>query len=157
MLIFEKRSIFNFDLTPQEEAYILNQFIDDESYILFPFFECNFSSFPEEREYIEDRTIIKSKEDVFGLNNPFVKNELVYWYKPNDMEDLIDIINRDRITYRCVVLPKNAKLSECRFKLFTYEHAIYKEKETRVLWIDEAIENDYMCNILPKIIKHLET
>ncbi|MCG7385584.1 hypothetical protein [Paenibacillus sp. ACRRY] len=155
MLIFDNRSIYNFDLTTEEEATILSQFIDAEYELLFPYFECNFAAFPDHRAYIEERTIIKSKEKVFEMNYSFVENELVYWYKPYDLEDLINIIARDRITYRSIVVQKNGKLSECRFKLFTYEHATYNEEETRVLWIEEAIENDYIDNIYPKILNQV--
>ncbi|MBY0206574.1 MULTISPECIES: hypothetical protein [Paenibacillus] len=152
MLFFENLAIYNFNLTTEEEATILSQFIDADHDLLFPYFECNFRAFPEDRAYIEERTIIRSKEKVFEMNYSFIENELVYWYKPHDRDDLIHIINRDRITYRSIVVPKNGGLNDCRFKLFTYEHAIYNEEETRVLWIEEAIENDYIENICPKII-----
>lgn len=154
MLIFENqdKAIYNFNLSTIEEANILSQFIDNENDLLFPYFEYNLSVFPETREYIEERTIIRSNEDVFNINN----SELIYWYKPSDKDDLITIINSDRITYRCIVVPKNGNLGNCRFKLFVYEHAIYKNEETRVLWIDETIENDYVNNIYPKIIGQLK-
>ncbi|WP_019636530.1 hypothetical protein [Paenibacillus fonticola] len=153
MMIFENndKAIYNFFLSAREEANILSQFMDDNHDLLFPFFECNFVPCPELQKYIEERTVLKSKEQVFDISNPFLENKLIYWYKPLDFADLTNIIERDSMTYRCIVVPKNGKLSEYRFKLFTYEHAIYKGKETRVLWIDEAIENDFIQNVYPKI------
>ena len=119
MLIFEnnEKAIYNFNLSIREEANILSQFIDDKNDLLFLYFECNFIPFPELRDYIEERTVFKSKEQVFDFRNTFVENELIYWYKPSDIEDLVSILYRDRITYRCIVVPNGGDLSNCRFKI----------------------------------------
>ncbi|WP_128102125.1 hypothetical protein [Paenibacillus sp. DCT19] len=148
-----ERALYHFHLAIQEEANILSQFIDTEHDLLFPYFECNFSAFPEDRDYIEKRTRIKSKENVFNLKNSFVENETVYWYRPNDLQDLMHILHRDRITYRCIVLPKNSDLDHIRFKLFAYEHAEYQGEETRALFIDENTPDDYLVHVHPKVIQ----
>lgn len=157
MLIFENehRAIYNFNLSIKQEALILNQFIDEHHEILFPFWERNFEFFPELKKYIEDRTIIKSTEDVFDISNSHLENALVYWYSPRSLEELEEIIRFDRITYRCLIIKKGGALSEYRFKLFAYEHAEYKGKETRVLWIEEAVPQDYAHHIYSKISQKL--
>ncbi|WP_010271836.1 hypothetical protein [Paenibacillus senegalensis] len=152
-MIYENLSIYNFNLTTEEEALVLREFSDIKHDLLFPYLECNFSVFPEDRAYIEERVVIKSTENKLETINSEEINQVVYWYKPNDLKDLIDIINKDRFTYRCIVVPKHEDLENYRFKLFTYEHAMYQGEETRVLWIEEAVENDYKNNIHPRILK----
>jgi len=151
-VIYENLSIYNFNLTTEEEALVLSEFSGNKHELLFPYLECNFYMFPEDRTYIEERVVIKSTEKILKTTNSKEINQVVYWYKPNDIKDLIDIIDKDRFTYRCIVVPKHEGLESYRFKLLTYEHAMYREKETRVLWIEEAIENDYKNNIYPKIL-----
>lgn len=153
-VIYENLSIYNFNLTTEEEALVLSEFSDNKHELLFPYLECNFSMFPEDRTYIEERVVIKSTEKILKTKNSKEINRVVYWYKPNDIKELIDIIDKDRFTYRCIVVPKHEGLESYRFKLLTYEHAMYRKKETRVLWIEEAVENDYKNNIYPKILNH---
>lgn len=153
MLVYRDRAIYNFNLTTKEEALILSQFVDSENELLFPYFECNFSSFPKDKAFVEERVKIKSRENIFKIQHSSLNDELVYWYKPHDLDDLINIIDRDRISYRCIVIPKNGALKNFRFKLFVYEHATYEAEETRALWIDEGAENDFVNFVYPRILK----
>jgi len=150
-MIYENLSIYNFNLTTKEEALVLMEFTDSKHELLFPYYERNFSVFPEDRAYVEERFVTKSKENILTENDPSAMNQYIYWYKPHDLEDLIEIINRDGITYRCIVVPKNEEVEKYRFKLFIYEHAVYQGEETRALWINESVENDYKNHIYPKI------
>ncbi|WP_251490914.1 hypothetical protein [Paenibacillus sp. MER 180] len=59
----------------------------------------------------------------------------------------------DYFNYRCIVVPKDGSLQDWRFRLFTYEHAMYREEETRALWIEESEENDYENIVFPLIRK----
>jgi hypothetical protein len=118
----------------------------------FPYYLCNFESFPEDIDYIKARTKFISQDPVFEeitLN----QNDYIYWYEPTGLEDLVSILNLDYFTYRCIVVPKDGSLQNWRFKLFTYEHAMYGEEETRALWIEESEENNYENNVYPFVRK----
>ncbi|MDT8975716.1 hypothetical protein RQP50_05610 [Paenibacillus sp. chi10] len=155
MLKFENKEleIYDFWLPKEIEAQIIKCFVGLHDQLLFPYYACNFESFPEDIDYIKARTKFISQDPVFEditLLNP---NDYIYWYEPTGFEDLVGILNRDYFTYRCIVVPKDGSLKDCRFKLFTYEHAMYMEEETRALYIEESKENDYENNVYPLIRK----
>ena len=139
MLLFNNKVICNFYLNPEEEAEILTCFTDDEFFLVFPFYKDNFFYDKELKQFVYERVV-------------GIENDYTYLVRPNSFEELVDIIKNDPITYRCRVVQMSSSKLITRFKLHIYEHYGFPDMETRALIIDEELsENDYLCNIQPKI------
>ncbi len=154
-MIFEnqKNAIYDFDLPAHEEALIIECFADEMNDLLFPFLECNFEVLPEWEDFVKDRARFIIPDKIFKHSSSRVEDELVYWYNPLNFKELVKIIEFDHLTYSCMVIPRYKELDDWRFKLFTHEHAMYKDKETRALWITESKVGDYSQNIVHRIHK----
>jgi hypothetical protein len=141
MLIFDdtEKVIYNFYLSPEEEAQILVCFTDRDYFLVFPFYRVSFYNNEDLEQYVYERTVC-------------IHDDYTYWVRPNTFDELVDLIKNDPITYRCRVVKLDSEELITRFKLQTYEHYGYPDMETRALIITEELsENDYICNVQLKI------
>jgi hypothetical protein len=136
--------------------------VNDKQIILFPLRSCNLANYlPEGRrdgpnwnDFVLERTVIKSTEDVFswGLN----EGEYLLWFSPQNRDDLVRIIKFECICYSCCIIPKDGDIKDYIYYLDIYEHDEYKGEEYRSLFINESKQGSFEKDILPNIQELLD-
>lgn len=141
----------------EREATLIQSFANDNELIVFPWRSCNLANYlsegradgPNWNDFVIDRTVIKSTDDVFhwGLN----EGEYFLWYSPKDRDDLVKIIKYEGLSYCCCIIPKGGSIKDYVYNLDMYEHDEYEGEEYRSLLINESRKGSFEEYILPNI------
>ncbi|HEX9059662.1 MAG TPA: hypothetical protein VF941_05755 [Clostridia bacterium] len=153
----EVNKIVGINCDAEFEATLIQSFVNDNQIIIFPWRSCNLANnLPEGRidgpnwnEFVLERTVIKSREDVFnwGLD----KEEYFLWFSPQNSDDLVRIIKFEWICYGCCIIPKDGDIKDYIYYLDMYEHDEYEGEEYRSLFINESRQGSFEKDILPNI------
>lgn len=149
--------VLNFYLNSKEQAKLLKCFLSDNQQILFPFKESWLISeeddqciSDEEKEFILNRTVVISKEHIFYWTQEDGEN--IYWYSPQDTNELVNLIEKNSYDYICIILEKGKNIKEYTYLISTEENYSISEDDTcSALLVNEKIRNSFQDKVVPKI------
>lgn len=157
----EGNVITDFYLNNDEEAEILKSFLSDNEQLLFPYYENWFASNSEDinyrhsKEYILERTVTISKEHIIYWYPD--EGRSIYWYSPSNINELINIIERNYYDYVCIVLENGKHIKDYKYILSIEEN--YKNSDDdscRALLIQEKNKDSFENEVAPKIDRKIK-
>lgn len=161
ILEIQDNIILDFYVKKDEEAKILNCFLDDNEQLLFHCFESSFlpnSNIDISRKnFVLNRTVIKSKDKLFETLN-HADSEMSYWYCTLDNKELIQEIEEMYYDYTCVVLEVGKNIKNYTYLLSIEENYPFTEDEDcRALIIKEGRSGNFKSKVLPRIKRILDS
>lgn len=152
--------ILDFNLKEDEEAKILQCFLENNERLLFHYWESflltNGNIDASRKDFILNRTVIKCKDKLFEtLNQP--DSEMSCWYSPLDNNELMQEIEEIYYDYTCVVLQVGEDIENYTYLLSIEENYPFeKDEDCRALIIKEGKNGNFKNKVFPKIKRILE-
>lgn len=149
--------VLNFYLNSEKQAEFLKCFSSDNEQILFPFKESwlisdekNLCISNDEKEFIINRTIAVSKEHIIYWTPEDGEN--IYWYSPEDIDELVNLIEKNYYDYTCIILEKGKNIKDYTYLLSIEENYPIAEDDTcSALLVNEGIKDSFQNKVVPKI------
>jgi hypothetical protein len=142
--------IRNFELGYTESAKFYRCFANSVEDLLFPCFEVNLRNVEKEwKDFIVNRTVFKSETWSF-LD---VTHKNVYWYRPKNEQDLIEIIENEGLNSLFYVVPSGSDIESYNYLIYVVEHVTDENDEYVAMFVTERTIGIFEKQVLPKLRK----
>jgi hypothetical protein len=145
---FINHAVLDIPYDKRLEADIIESFLSDNHYIVFPVIRPQNFNPPFDSEIRFEGEVLRTKGNIMDFK--LDEGEYIVWSTPLNRNDLVEILKKEEIGYKCYILEKGRHITEFDYKLRMYEHHEIDDTEHRSLFIETA-NNNFCREIKPKL------